>query len=326
MKKSSHLPLDSTPSSSLTASVNVRSGATADSAFAQSALGRKLMATLADPATSSANRAVAEQLLRNPVRATAWGIEELAANAHTSAATLSRFARTLGFSGFAAMRDAMAQVLQSMLQPVEKLRDVMAKPSSKSAAVMQSLEAGLNNTRSTAQGIDEAMLNRITEHISKAGAVYTMGFGISSHLAAMLALDLQPFCSQLINAVEFGGTEVAAGRLMNIKSKDVLIVISFPRYAQDAVQLASYARDRGAHVVAITDSMASPLVPIAHDILLAAAGHPVISSSCVSTVLVIEALVTCLMVSKKEHLQQAGRLTEAISDYLYTPNSGRRKR
>jgi DNA-binding MurR/RpiR family transcriptional regulator len=295
----------------------------ADSAFAQSALGQKLLATLADPATTTANRAVAEQLLRNPVRATAWGIEELASHAGTSAPTLSRFARSMGFSGFAAMRDAMAQVLQGMLQPMEKLRDAMT-PSGKSGAVTQSLEAGLNNSRAAAQALDEAQLTRISASLVKASTVYVMGFGISAHLAAMLALDLQPFCKQLINVVEFGGTEVAAGRLMNIAKGDVLITMSFPRYARDAVQLTNYARDRGARVIALTDSIASPLAALSDELLLAPASHPVISSSSVAATLMIEALVTSLMISRSEHVSQAGKLTEAIADYLVSP-SGRKR-
>lgn len=293
-------------------------GSSADTAFAQSALGRKLLLTLSDPNTSAANKAVAEQLLRNPVRATAWGIEELAAHANTSSATLSRFARSMGFSGFAAMRDAMAQVLQSMLQPMEKLRDAV-QPNAKQGAVTLSLEAGLTNARSAAQALDTTQLTRISERLATAGTVYVMGFGISSHLAAMLALDLQPFCKQLINVVEFGGTEVAAGRLMNIQKQDVLLVLSFPRYARDAIQLTAYARNRGAHIVAITDAMASPLVALADDTLLATAHHPVISSSAVGAVLLIEALVTSLMVSRTEHVQQAGKLTEAIAAYLFNP-------
>ncbi|TAG27240.1 MAG: MurR/RpiR family transcriptional regulator [Burkholderiales bacterium] len=295
----------------------------ADTAFAQSDLGRKLLLILSDAKASAANKAVAEQLLRNPVRATAWGIEELAAHANTSAATLSRFARSMGFTGFAAMRDAMAQVLQSMLQPMEKLRDAV-QPGAKQGAVTQSLEAGLNNARSAAQALDAAQLTRISARLATAGTVYVMGFGISSHLAAMLALDLQPFCKTLINVVEFGGTEVAAGRLMNIDKNDVLIVLSFPRYARDAIQLTSYARDRGAHVVALTDAMASPLVAQADEVLLATAHHPVISSSSVAAVLLIEALVTSLMVSRKGHVQQAGKLTEAIASYLISPVSKKR--
>ena len=157
----------------------------------------------------------------------------------------------------------------------------------------------------------------IAGRILAADTVYTLGFGLSAHLAAMLSLDLQPFCKQVINVVEFGGTEVAAGRLMNIGARDLLLAISFPRYANDAVTLCRYARDRGAHVVVITDSMASPLAPSAHTTLLAAASHPVMSSSSTAALLVIEALVTSLMVSGHNHVRQAEKLTEAIAAYLH---------
>jgi DNA-binding MurR/RpiR family transcriptional regulator len=291
-----------------------------DTVFAQSELGIKLRNMLSLAATSKANRAVAEQLLRNPVRATTWGIEELAEHCGTSAPTLSRFAKHAGYEGFAQLRDAMGQVLQDMLQPMEKLRDAM-EPDSKSSAVSQSLQAALNNCRQAAEGLDRAQVERISERLVFADTVYVMGFGISAHLAAMLALDVQPFCHQLINVVEFGGTEVAAGRLMNIKSRDVLIVMSFPRYARDAIRLTDYARERGAHVVVLTDSVASPLASLADELLLAPASHPVISSSSASAVVMIEALVTSLMVSRKQHVQQAGKLTEAIADYLITPTT-----
>ena len=274
---------------------------------------------------SASNRGIAEFLLRNPVRATAWGIEELAQNAQTSTATLSRFARQLGFAGFAALRAAMADALQEALQPVfrpvEKLRDAVARqPGARGSphpVVAESLEATLSNLQATAAGLDLDQLARVAREIARARVVYTMGFGISAHLSALLELDLQPFCRQLVNVVEFGGTEVAAGRLMNIGEGDVLLVLSFPRYASDAVTLARYARDRGARVIAITDSLASPLTGPAHLTLLAAAVHPVLSSSSTAALLVIETLVTSLMVSRQDHVQQAEKLTDAISGYLY---------
>lgn len=90
-------------------------------------------------------------------------------------------------------------------------------------------------------------------------------------------------------------TEVAAGRLMNIGKKDLLLAISFPRFASDAVTLTQYARDRGAHIVALTDSVASPLVALADDVLLAPCSHPVLSSSYAAAVVVAEALVASLV-------------------------------
>jgi DNA-binding MurR/RpiR family transcriptional regulator len=116
--------------------------------------------------------------------------------------------------------------------------------------------------------------------------------------------------------VEYGGTENAAGRLMNLGPEDALVAISFPRYATDVVHLTRYAADQGVTIFAITDSAASPLVPLASETLIAQATHPVLSSSNVAALLVIEALVAALMVSNADNLAKAARLTDAISAYL----------
>lgn len=291
--------------------------------FGQSGLGHELRRVLADPRTTAGNRAIAEFLLRNPVRATAWGIEELAANAGTSTATLSRFARLLGKSGFAALRAEMAQVLQGVLQPVEKLRGAVERDAGATGApgaMAEGLQAGLSNLQQAAQGLDAERLRRVATRLVGARSVYTMGFGLSAHLAAMLALDLQPYCQWLVNVVEFGGTEVAAGRLMNIGDGDVLVAISLPRYADDALRLCAYARSRGAQVMAITDSLASPLAAQADEVLLAPAAHPVLTSSTAATLYVIEAVVSAVMLGTQGNVDKAGRLTEAISHYLHTPS------
>lgn len=290
--------------------------------FGQSRLGQQLRELLGDNSTTAGNRAIADFLLRNPVRATAWGIEELAANAGTSTATLSRFARLLGKSGFAALRAEMAEVLQGVLQPVEKLRGALQQGGDHQQAMAASLSASLSNAHAALQGLDATALADCAARLVRARGVYTLGFGLSAHLAAVLALDLQPYCPTLINVVEFGGTEVAAGRLMNVGEGDVLVAISLPRYADDAMRLTGYARSRGAYVIAITDSLASPLASFAQATLLAPAQHPVLSSSTVAALLVVEALVSAVMLGSAAPVENAGRLTEAISHYLYT-SSGR---
>lgn len=59
-----------------------------------------------------------------------------------------------------------------------------------------------------------------------------------------------------------------------------------------------------------------------HDVLVAPATHPVLSSSYTAALLVIEALVTSLMVSGDNQVAQAEKLTDAISAYLYTDKPG----
>jgi DNA-binding MurR/RpiR family transcriptional regulator len=280
---------------------------------------------------SNSHRAIAEYLLRNPARLPTWGIEELASRVNVSAATLSRFARALGFESYSGMRCAAADVFQSMLQPVEKLRNSIeleasqrasggvAAPAGMPGATGQwakSIESSLNNTRQAAAGLDAPTTEKLVALLSNTNAVYTMGFGLSAHLSALLALHLQPFCKRCINVVEYGGTEVAAGRLMDIEKGDVLVVISFPRYAADALRLSNYARSRGAVIVAITDSPASPFASQAQHTLLAPASHPVLSSSLTAAVVLIEALAAALMVSNRNNVKQAAKLTDAISTFL----------
>jgi DNA-binding MurR/RpiR family transcriptional regulator len=289
--------------------------------FARSALGQKLIEL--QNHGSKSNRAIAEHLLRNPLRIPALGIEEIAAQTNVSAATLSRFARTAGFDGYPAMRAAAAESLQSLLQPVEKLRSSIqhhAQHAGGGGSVMVAgLEATVANVRTAAENLEPKALASVTKLLGRAGEVYTLGFGLSAHLASILALDLQPFCPRLSNVVEYGGTEVAAGRLLNIGRADVLVVISFPRYATDAIRLTTYAKARGAKIIAITDSPASPLAQLADFLLIAPANHPVLSSSLSAGLVVVEALVTSLMVSNPDNVRQASKLTDAISEYLVDP-------
>ncbi len=144
-----------------------------------------------------------------------------------------------------------------------------------------------------------------------------MGFGLSAHVAALLVLGLQPFRPQVSGVVEFGGTEVAAGRLMGIGPDDLLIAITFPRYASDVVQLVRYARDRGARVVALTDSPAAPIAPLADRVLFAPADHPTLSSSMVAAVAIAEALVAAVMLSDPANAERASLLETAIGGYLH---------
>lgn len=71
----------------------------------------------------------------------------------------------------------------------------------------------------------------------------------------------------------------------------------------------------------VTDSAASPLAPLASEVLIARSTHPVLSSSNVAALLVIEALVTALMVSNADNVAKAAQLTDVISTYLVSDTS-----
>ena len=118
-----------------------------------------------------------------------------------------------------------------------------------------------------------------------------------------------------------GGTEVAAGHLANIGASDVLVVISFPRYALDVIRLAQYARDRKACVISITDAPASPLVEVSEHVLYATSSHAVLPSSATAAVAVIEALAVSLMVglcANRNTLSKRSSICAITDTYSFT--------
>src|SRR5450830_1974372 len=285
-----------------------------DAAFAQSPLGQTLMHVLASG--SASQRQIADYLLRNQMRVTALGIEELADSCQVSTATISRFARDIGQKNYSAMRSAMAETLQSLLQPVDKLRRTIQRRARATSPVTESLEYAAANIAATSDALSPPAMQTVVRRLTRAKVVYVMGFGLSANLAGMLVQHLQPFCPHVVEVVGIGGSEVAAGHLVNLTAHDVLVVISFPRYTLDCIGLANFARDRGACIVALTDSPASPLAELADHALYAQSTHPVLPSSA-ST-----ALAVALMVSNKKNVEKAARLSEVIAAYLYGGEHG----
>jgi DNA-binding MurR/RpiR family transcriptional regulator len=289
--------------------------ASPDIGFAESSLGQALLRVLAEG--SASNRAIADYVLRNQVRVTALGVEELAEACEVSTATISRFARDLGFKSYAAMRGAVAETLQSVLQPVEKLRSTIARRATAASPALESLGYAEAAIAATSRALAAAQLDRIGAVFTRARTVYVLGFGLSSFLAGALAMHLQPFCRHVVEVAASGGTEVAASHLANIGGRDVLVVISLPRYTLAVVPLTRFARDSGATVVSITDSPASPLAELGHHVLYAHSAHPVLPSSSSAALAVIEALAVSLMTSNKANVAKAARHTEAIAAYLF---------
>ncbi|MTV36515.1 MurR/RpiR family transcriptional regulator [Duganella radicis] len=285
-----------------------------DVAFVQSALGKVLASVRAEG--SASHRSIADYLMRNPMRGTALKIEEMAEGCQVSTATISRFARDIGFASYGAMRSALAETLHTAMQPVEKLRTSIARRKASLSAGDASLEQAKANLAITHGAHSPQVLDVVANKISRARTVYVLGLGMSSCLASMLTLHLQPFCQHVVELAVAGGTEVAAGQLVHMRRGDVLVVLSFPRYSSDAMRLAQFARSQKASVVSITDSPSAPMVSLSDHVLYASSSHGVLPSSGVAAVAVIEALVVSLMVSNKANLKKAARLNDVIADYL----------
>jgi DNA-binding MurR/RpiR family transcriptional regulator len=101
-------------------------------------------------------------------------------------------------------------------------------------------------------------------------------------------------------------------QLFRISKEDVMIGISFPRYSTMAVESMSLARERGANVIAITDSMVSPLVAAADHILIARSDMASVVDSLVAPLSLINALIVATVLEKKDEVTDTFRELELV--------------
>jgi DNA-binding MurR/RpiR family transcriptional regulator len=282
---------------------------------------RKLAQILADLPPSL--RKVADFILRHPLKAATLTIEEMAAETATSPAAVNRLAKVLDVGGYSGMKAELVATLQQMVSPVDKLRNELAQRPGGAFGLHEQIQSATSNLDIAGSNNHPDTFEAVVTCLIQARKIYILGFGNSVYLAGLAASTLMPFCADATAISMEGGNENAAYRLAAITQDDVLLAISLPRYSLDTLQLSRFAHERGATVLAITDSPASPLTHIARHVLFAPADHPVLTSSYIAVLALIEGLVAGVMARNKEAVKLATELTESVMSYLHIPGSSK---
>jgi len=282
---------------------------------------RKLAQILADLPPSL--RKVADFILRHPLKAATLTIEEMAAETATSPAAVNRLAKVLDVGGYSGMKAELVATLQQMVSPVDKLRNELAQRPGGAFGLHEQIQSATSNLDTAGSNNHPDTFEAVVTCLVQARKIYILGFGNSVYLAGLAASTLMPFCADATAISMEGGNENAAYRLAAITRDDVLLAISLPRYSLDTLQLSRFAHERGATVLAITDSPASPLTHVARHVLFAPADHPVLTSSYIAVLALIEGLVAGVMARNKEAVKLATELTESVMSYLHIPGSSK---
>ena len=87
---------------------------------------------------------------------------------------------------------------------------------------------------------------------------------------------------------------------------------SFPRYSKQTLNALKYAHDKGAGVIAFTDSKNSPLVKYADNVLIAQSDMASFVDSLVAPLSLINALIVAVSMRNKEKLSNNFKKLEDI--------------
>ena len=215
-----------------------------------------------------------------------------------SESTVVRFAAELGFEGYPQLQKAMQELIRSKLTTIQRIEVTRARM--EDSDVLDNVMAyDMANIRQTLEELPRSVFCEAVDAVGGARQVYIFGAGSCRALANFLAYYLK----LLVGSVHLIYTSSEAEifeEMIHIGEEDALIGLSFPRYSSKAVKTVHFAHSRRAKVIAITDSILSPIAPYASSLLLAHSDMATIVDSLVAPLSVINALIVAVSLRRLE--------------------------
>lgn len=260
---------------------------------------------------SKGQKLIAEFILKHYDKAAFMTAAKLGSSVNVSESTVVRFANELGYEGYPELQKALQEIIKTKLTTVQRIE--LSNDIINDADTLKSvLKADIENIRSTLEKINNDTFNEIVDKILKAKRIYIIGLRSSTALAEFLGFYLN-FILDNVRVVTYGISDVFE-QLLRLDKDDLIIGIGFPRYSTRTVEVLKYAKNNGADVVAITDSLLSPLASHADYTLLAQSNMASFVDSLVAPMSVINALIVAVGLREKANISKCFEKLEQIWD------------
>lgn len=259
---------------------------------------------------SKGQKQIARFILEHYDKAAFMTASRLGVTVGVSESTVVRFATELGYDGYPHLQRALQEMIRNKLTSVQRME--VAGDRMGGRDVLQTvLHADTDMIRVTLDEIDRDAFQGAVDALMGAKRIYILGVRSSSALASFLGFYFN-LLFENVTLVHTNSVSEIFEQVLRVGPGDVLFGISFPRYSKRTLSAMKYARDRGARVIALTDSQLSPLARVADHVLLARSDMASFVDSLVAPLSVINALIVAVGMSRRDEIEQTFNKLERI--------------
>jgi DNA-binding MurR/RpiR family transcriptional regulator len=209
-------------------------------------------------------RAIARYVLDHPNEVAIETVGVIAERCKCTPSAIVRFAQAFGYDGASQMQRLFRDGLLSShsgLSYEERVRTfgrtVEERSANSSASLSEFIEGNVLAVQSVAQTVTQADIDEAVKLIRKADSVYVIGLRRSFPIASYLAYSLRQTGKRTSFLSGMGG--MIMQQLRTASDRDLLIAVSYPPYAQETVEAVEEALTRSLRVLALTDTLVSPI-------------------------------------------------------------------
>ena len=216
---------------------------------------------------SHSQRAVCDYILRNTEKVAFMTVEQLAAAAGTSTATVIRTVDQLGYPSYKSLREEITHLLIDTKPPTRSELEASWADSRGNVLV----EVARKNAESIEGMLTPFLLEQFPKSVSalaEARRIAIMGLRSNRGLATYFYTLLREFHPAVSIVGGFGSDEMYED-LLDLGSPDVFFCISYASafYASRVIEASRFLHGQGVPQVLLTDKLDNPLVPLANSVL-----------------------------------------------------------
>lgn len=258
---------------------------------------------------SKSQKMIAQFIMGNYDKAAFMTAARLGEKVGVSESTVVRFANVIGFIGYPQLQNQLQEMVKTRLTTVQRI-EMSSDYSNEESILKNVLNADIENIRSTMDEIDDDVFEIVAKNIIESKSVYIIGLRSSTTLSEFLGFYLN-LIRDKVYVVTYTIGDIFE-QLFRLDKDDLVIGIGFPRYSSRTVNAMEYSKSKGAKVVAITDSMLSPLASNADYTLIAKSNMESFVDSIVAPLSVLNALIVAVGVKEKSTLSPSFTSLEEI--------------
>jgi DNA-binding MurR/RpiR family transcriptional regulator len=239
---------------------------------------------------SKSQRRVADYTLSHYQRAAFMTASKLAKTLGLSEPTVIRFAQSLGYSGYAEFIRDLEEIIHSELTGTDRFKLSVHAGRKKLPGPQEVISKEIENLKHLLESFPTIEFFKVVKEIQPAQNIFIIGLRGSTHLAQYFGYFLRKV-KRPVRILTTGST-TDFDELMDVNSHTLVISIAFPRYPKMTVDLTQYAQQRGAKIIAITDTLLSPIAKLSDISLLIPIGLITLFDSYSAPLCLINVLVT----------------------------------
>ncbi len=278
--------------------------------------------TLVEHITASFERLTATEkraaraLLDNYPMAALGTAAGFASEAGVSAPTVLRLVDKLGFSGYADFQARLREELEARLQsPLQRSGSGPRESESEAHFLHRYAAQACENVMNTVRRLPATEIEAVGALLmDERRRVYLLGGRFSAALAKSFHAHLHAVRG---NVQDISGQSAAWPEyLLDMRSRDVLVVFDFRRYQKDVIGFAEDASGRGATVVLFTDQWRSPAAKVAGHVLSARIDTHSRWDSAVAPLLLVEVITALVTDHRWDSIQARIKQLEGLQTQL----------